>query len=255
MEDLPKVDKAEIEGFFEKNVTVILTVLSFVATVVIIIFITRTRFEAFTKSRSDLSLQTKRTDAMNQKLTGLRALDENSLIEKGQIAKSAVPAEKDVTGLVIGLQQLASGSNVSLVQFSASPGGLSATSSAQTAAPTEGKTAPAAVSQTSPVVEFTATVRGDYPSLESFLKNSMESLRLISLKSVKISQSSSGASSLDMTTVAKAYWKGVGQLGDYSDPLPTLDKRQNDLLDALSKYKVYSVTPQPLPTGSNTSPF
>ncbi len=252
----PMTQTQEVQGFLEKNLTTLITLASFASAIAIIFLVGYPRFSALKEARTQVDAQSQKTAAMTAKLNGLKTLDEEKLIADATLLKTAVPSDKDITGLVIGLQQMASQNSLSITQFSATPGNLGASAlSAPTPDPSgavQSVAGPQAAAGGT-TIDFTVTFRGDYSALENLLKASTETLRLISVKTAKIAPSS-GAGSIDMLLSAKAYWKSPGDLGNYADPLPTLGSNAK-VVEALAQYKILSGQPQPLPTGSVTSPF
>lgn len=162
--------------------------------------------------------QTAKTDLSDasQKKDVLNTLSKNNQLDNlYSIASKYIPEDQSSGELIVDITNMANQSNLKIGQFSLDNSASPSTSSPTTATSLN-------------ELKFSLSISGGFPNLVSFLKNTENSSRLITFKSVSLSQASG---SLTAQISGSAYWKKGGlqssSLSNIQISKTTIDKFLN----------------------------
>ncbi|MEX0616781.1 MAG: hypothetical protein WD231_03170 [Candidatus Woykebacteria bacterium] len=163
-----------------------------VTILVIIPFVILPLLRNVRETNNSLNNDRERLRNLSNKLGTLNSLDEAEINQKLSEANIALPAGKQVAPLVVGLQNLALGSNLAVDEISLTPGKVSTESAkAATASATAAQTQPAApsgqLSKDSLILKL--SLSGSVSSLEAFLEKLEMAKRISSIDSLAATDS------------------------------------------------------------------
>ncbi len=224
--------------------------------------------DSIKKARADLEAAKKKQSVLQTKANVLNSMDEASTRSLLTIASNALPSEKNVPGLLAGLERMAQEASASIQDFSIAPGMLATEAAAPP--PTIDKT-PAQptffVSQNKEkdygagvsAIPFMATLKGNYLALHDFLAGIYKVNRLLGADSIvfKVNErpATKGQQDISSDLVLLVYYQPeVSSVGKSDMPLELLTEKEKTLIQSMSANPVVTNPPELVPTGK-VNPF
>lgn len=172
-----------------------------------------------------------RITALAQKESVLSKADSDTISQTLGDLITALPNDKDVPSLLVGVSRLSSDAGLSIEALQISPGQVS--------------TASAKAKNES--VDFEVTLKGSAEALISFLKNLESARRLLVVKDISATMIGQ-ASSLTTTLKISAPYQGFAPPpDDISNPVPTLTAGDEKVIALINKFTNYT---GPVPSGA-----
>lgn len=153
--------------------------------------------------------------------------DESILDEKLRQVDLSLPYDKQVGGLIFGIESLAQESSLSAKAIQMAPGVINPLSKSTT-----GKAGQ---------VEVQVTFEGSIADIQLLVSKIKSARRILTLKSISLVANSKTGGLAESTIPMIAYFQSApSNLGDAAMPLPKLSSQDLDLIDTLSRFKVYT---------------
>lgn len=204
-----------------KNLLILLFLVIFFAG----LFFLREKIFQIIEFRQKNSLDRQKLALITEKVATLEGLDVNELSSKTEILLKALPAEKNISNILLSLKLLVDQTGLEFKGFEVEPGELS-TESAQMKEPER---------ENLPFMLFALTINGDYQKLKDFLERVETAFPLMRLQKVSFSSEKEGSSEtiLDL----KAFFLPLPQtLGTIDAPLSLVTPQEENAYRQLSKF-------------------
>ncbi len=227
--------------FQEKLKLFIVPVIAALLSAGILLFVVKPKVGEIFQLRAQVREKEKEVELLAAKVDELEKLDVRDLEAKAKLLNRAIPVDKDVPGAVIGLERLLGEAGLSINSISLSPGEVA------TEAAEFGK------------LEISLDVMGTYSQLINFIKNINKSLRLFSIRNLKVkvlTETSLTDPDVSAGFTILTYFapvpKSAGE--NLTKPLPVITNEEEQLLIKLSEFR--SVSDVLIPTsGPANSPI
>ncbi|MBI3384985.1 type 4a pilus biogenesis protein PilO [Candidatus Gottesmanbacteria bacterium] len=197
------------------------------------------KMEAISNAGRELDNGSKQLALLTKKANDLSALDKNDLKERFQVLSSAVPAEKDVPGFMLGVQRMANEASVSVGLIEVNPGSISTASAAGTKELKKIATTP---------LFARVTIKGTVNSIIAFISKAVKARRLLKLEGINLStigaQKANDQISL-ILSISIYYQPLPPTLGIISLPLEKFSDEEEKTYQQIKAYTYYSYLEQP----------
>jgi hypothetical protein len=239
----------------EKFKTYLVPVVSLVAVVVLVPLVVMPQLDQIAADSKIINKNGERLKTLEKKAKDLEAQSQNQdeLNSKLQIAEKALPVNKAIAPLILGVQQIAINNSLAVNKVKLQPGKV-ATGSAE-------KLTPAATTATSEDLNFKSTdseiifemgLHGSFESLQGFLQVLEKGRRLLIFKSFQSQTVGDGNYNVQIFLVAP--FSPLPQLtkDQIASELPQISDKDEELLEKLSSAgfgDVTTTTITPGPTG------
>ncbi len=167
--------------------------------------------------------------------------DESSLDENLRQVDLALPYDKQIGGLVFGLESLAQEASLSVKAIQMTPGVISSSTKS-----TIGKAGQ---------IDVKVTFEGSITDIQLLVSKIKNARRILSPKSISLVANPRTGGLTESTIPMVAYFQSAPtNLGDAAAPLPKLSGRDLDLIDTLSRFRVYTAIGQ-ISISGRANPF
>ncbi len=201
------------------------------------IFFVQPKVNEILIARDSMQQESTKLQDLNTKVGQLTAIDEDALRSKLVKINVALPSNKDVMGLVVALEKMASEASLSADAVQLSPGSLSSTKSAAKAGGVAS-------------LEFQATFSGPFEGIKTFFSKLENGSRILSVKSVGLASSARSEGVLDITMPMTAYYLSIpDSMGAAADELPQITGQDEATYQKVAGFQMYSITPSVGSTG------
>lgn len=195
------------------------------------------KMDAISSTARELDDSSKQLALLAKKANDLTSLDKNELREKFQVLSSAVPAEKDVPGFMLGIQRIADEASVSVGLIDVNPGTIS-TAAAGTKEIKKIETTP---------LFGRVTIKGTVNNLILFISKAIKGRRLLKLEGINLStvgaQKANEQISL-ILSISLYYQPLPASLGIISLPLEKFSGEEEKTYQQIKSYTYYSYLDQ-----------
>jgi len=229
-----------------------ITILVVVVVILVIPFVIKPQLERIREKNLEVKEGRQRLVRLDQKIEDLAKIDEVDESLKLLEVEKAVPSEKRISQLILGVSAIASESGLSVNEMSFKPG-LVATASAQKSSTSEKSQKLTDQQENKNQVTFEVSLTGALRRFDDFLSRLEKAKRLMSVDSVETKRQ--GSNYVFNVTIS-APFKALESSGDIiADPVPAFTELHQRVFSFLSQLKDYtSITIPALPTGV-TNPF
>ena len=223
-----------------------------VVSLVILLFIIWPKFTQILQLRSDNRELAGRVQNLNLKTQKLASFDKESLDLKLGASEQLLPSDKGVFSLVTQMERTAAASGVLLNRVDIAPGSLHDTGSAKnTTAASSQPDGQVTIGQS---IQLKMSITGDYKSFEQFLKNIFSVSRILAIKDLNLSASTSSSdqsSQIRAAMTIDAYWQPLPkELNSIESPVEDLTESELAILNQVSSTGTISTPLIPsVPTG------
>ncbi|HSX40642.1 MAG TPA: hypothetical protein VLF68_03430 [Candidatus Saccharimonadales bacterium] len=167
------IDIQTLRLLYNKYKPYLVPVCIFVSCVLLILFVIMPQVQNFLTAQSQEAQAKAKVTTLKQSIAVLSSLSDSQVNQNFQIATTAMPDSKDFAGVLSAITGAASKSNVTLGDYSFTPGNLS----------------PGKDDLRSPTMQVTLTVNGGAQSATSFAQALLHSLPLSQINNIKINNS------------------------------------------------------------------
>ncbi len=205
------------------------------------------KMEAISNAGRELENGSKQLALLTKKANDLSSLDKNDLKERFQVLSSAVPAEKDVPGFMLGIQRIANEASVSVGLIEVNPGSISTESAAGTKELKKIETRP---------LFARVTIKGTVDDLISFISKTVKSRRLLKLEGINLSAigAQKANEQISLILAISIYYQPLPPtLGIISLPLEKLSEDEEKTYRQIKAYEYYSYLEQPQVNNTSSS--
>lgn len=235
---------------------VLIPVLTLVVDMGVLVLVLVPTLKSIPPVQKQLDSVNERVGKLSQKITTLNSMDESKLRGLLQTANNAVPSDKNVPGLLSGLERAAQAASASIEGFAIAPGKIG-TSSAAEATPSASAVIPKEKNLAHGVagIPFKAVLKGGYLALHDFLASLYKSNRLLNVDNVVFSTSKSGSSDVVSSLDLYLYYQPEPKtLGSSEVGIEQITLAQENAINSISSYPVFTSSPPVVPTGKS-NPF
>ncbi|KKS03941.1 hypothetical protein A2W45_00640 [Candidatus Curtissbacteria bacterium RIFCSPHIGHO2_12_41_11] len=218
---------------------------------IILLFIIWPKFTQILQLKSDNQELSGRVQNLNLKAQKLASFDKESLDLKLGASEQLLPSDKGVFSLVTQIERTAATSGVLLNRVDLAPGSLHDTGDSKKTASSSKPGSQADIGQN---FQLKVSVTGDYKSFEQFLKNIFSVSRILAIKDLNLSASTSSSgegSQMRAAMTIDAYWQPLPkELNSIESPIEDLTETELAILNQVSSTGTVSTPSIPsVPTG------
>lgn len=208
-----------------------------------------------------LRQERERLGRLSDKLEILSNLDEESINEKLVVVESALPVGKSIAPLVVGIQNLAGGSNLKIEGINISPGQVSTISAtiqpeeALNTAADSGKSSSQASPEEKDTLSLKVSLLGTIDNLKAFLfkLESAKRLTLVNNLSSEISESKSFKFTLQLSAPFRSIPRLAGDIA--AQAIPLISDKNEKTLKLIEEFIDYTNIKLPESKTGVTDPF
>lgn len=231
----------------------IIPVLVILLAVLIVPFVLLPQFESIREKNLEVAEGRERLERLNQKIDALELVDENTESIKLLETEKAIPANKKIATLIVGVRRMAVESKLAIKGMNFKPGKVatrSATISAMSKK-TKAKIIESDSEESKDSLLFVVKLRGKLNNVKKFLSKLEKAKRLMEVDKFLSTQDEEEPSKYLVEISIRAPFKQIKSGGDVvSDPLPLLTKIHDAVFDFLVNLKDYTNKKLPnVPTG------
>ena len=224
---------------------------------IILLFIIWPKFTQILQLKSDNQELAGRVQNLNLKAQKLASFDKDSLDLQLGASEQLLPSDKGVFSLVTQIERISAASGVLLNRVDVAPGSLNDAGNTKNAAAVGSQ--PGGQATIGQSIQLKVSITGDYKSFEQFLKNIFSVSRILAIKDLSLSASTSSSGQSSQVRAAMtidAYWQPLPkELNSIESPVEDLTESELAILNQVSSTGAIS-TPSitSVPTGK-TDPF
>jgi Tfp pilus assembly protein PilO len=231
----------------------IIPVLVVLLVVLLVPFVLLPQIESIREKNLEVEEGRERLERLNQKIDALELVDETAESLKLLETEKAIPANKKIATLIVGIRSMAVESKLSIREMNFKPGKV-ATQSATVSAmskKTKAKIREADSEENKDSLLFVVKLRGKLDSVKKFLSKLEKAKRLMEVDTLSSTQDEDEPSKHLVEISIRAPFKQIKSGGDVvSDPLPLLTKVHDAVFTFLVNLKDYTNKKLPsVPTG------
>jgi len=200
-------------------------------------------------TNGQLKDQKMRLKRLSDKISVLNSLNEQDINSQLSQVETALPSNKSVAALVVGIQNLAAGTNLIVDGITLSPGPVATASAKPAQSTTPVPSTPTTVSPSTnttlvSVADSSLTLdinlTGSISSFKEFLSRLERAKRLSFVDNINFTQNSKGSYDVSISLITP--FRSVPQLsGDIvSNPLPTLSSQNEETLKIINEFVDYT---------------
>ncbi len=186
------------------------------------------------KNSNDLKVGNKKLTVLTQKANDLSLLDSNELKSRFDILNTAVPSEKDVPSLMVGIERIAKEASVSVGLLNINAGSLA--------------TGSASVDKSKKVnplnsIVANVTIKGSLSNIISFISKVTNGRRLLKIQGINLGSmdAQKANSNISMVLIIHVYYQALpSNLGDISQPLSKITDDESIYYDKIKNYPLYT---------------
>lgn len=221
-----------------------------------IIFVLVPVAEQVNLSRLELEKAQQRVERLSAKVSILNQTDETQTRNLYQSAASALPTDKNIPGLLAGLERAAQAASASVEGFSISPGKVGTVSGmASESAAIIAEVPTKELGHGVKGIAFRASLKGSYQALRAFIDSIYKSNRLIGIEGISMAGSKTSDSDVSSGIDFYVYFQpDTVNLGEYDREISLLTPAERKQIEVISSYPVFTSLPPLVPVGKS-NPF
>ncbi|HEY5601237.1 MAG TPA: type 4a pilus biogenesis protein PilO [Patescibacteria group bacterium] len=204
---------------------------------ILVLFIIKPRVADIFKVRKEVEADKIKLASLQNKSSDLKSVNYSSLLSDISLAQKAVPSDKNIPMLIIGVERLAAESGVKIESIQLAPGDVSKN-------PTQ-----TSMSQ----IDFKLSVSGAYENVKGFFEKSLVALRLYKISDFNLITNPAG---ITVNMNASAFSVADPKIGpDIAEPLPKLSVPERNTFDKIKAFTDYSSLTVSTSSASRANPF
>ena len=191
--------------------------------------------------RAKVAAESDKLKKLTEKADKLGGINQQDLRSKLGTLEKALPSDKDISGLIVGIERIAAESGVAIKSSQLAPGEVSTTSAALSS-PSE--------------TELQVTVAGDFGRVSTFLSRLNNSARVLGIREITLTSATQAGGQLSVTIKTTAFFLPLAEVKwQVTDALPEITSADEAIISKIAAYPVYSVAPVIATTAGKPDPF
>lgn len=256
---MKKVGYGDFKKNFERYNFYLIPFLTLLTVVLVSFFVDKPAILTILETYREMESRILRKEKIKEKLNSLESLDEMALRSKITKTMAAVPAEKQVPGLLSGLERLANEASASIEGFTINPGKISTVSGMTATSSGEAVQSSTLIAEQKTggmgVLDFQINLVGNYEALKAFLAKMENVNRIFSIDHVSFSTKGETEEILTTNLKMKTYYLPLSMyLGDVIEPVNLLMPEEEKTFGKISSFEIYTFPPALGQTGK-INPF